>query len=136
MEYFAYGVTNTIPRSFDQNEIQIESYIPVITKQDRMQGYITRYFARPSNQHDGEIMEISKTTYDRVKSNPFYICVSIEWRISGDLEDKTPTISTPNSPRLQYTGVVTANRLSLELANETLPGMNHQITNMTQFHTT
>ena len=130
-EFFIYGIDNAIPQSLQSDALQLDvGYLPVITKQDVTFGQITRYFARQVNETSGEITEISKQTYDRLQTVPFYATVALVWRITGAIDDTT---GVGPSTRL-YTGVRTANRLALETANDVIDGMRYQITNLLQFY--
>lgn len=132
-EFYYYGLNNSLPRSFDPNETTVKAYYPVPTKREYEEGRMMRYFVRQANHSVGEITEVAKTTYDRLRTNPFFKTVAVIWRISGDLDD-VPGPRNVNTPTRLYTGVITANRLALELANEEMPGMINQITNLTQFY--
>lgn len=109
------------------------TYTPEINKRERSLGEITRYFAR-FNTHTSaaDITEVSKTTYTLLKKNPLYNVVKIRWKITGKLDDEfgLPEINTP--VRL-YTGVITANQLSVNLANEQLSGLTEYITDYKRF---
>lgn len=109
------------------------SYTPLITKRERSIGEIIRYFVR-FNTHTSpaDITEVSKTTYTLLKKNSLYKTLTIRWKVTGKLEDEfgLPDINTP--VRL-YTGVITANKMSTELANERLPGLIEYITDYQRF---
>jgi hypothetical protein len=112
---------------------KLESYTPQITKRDRSLGEINRYFARfTTHTSPADITEVSKVTYTSLKKNPLYQTVQIRWKISGKLDDEfgLPNINTP--VRL-YTGVVTANTISTQLANEKLLGLTSYITDYKRF---
>ena len=132
-DFYYYGMTNAVPRSFDPNETAIAPYFPAPTKQQYDDATLMRYFVRQTNHTTGEIIEISKTSYDRLRTNPFYIAIEMPWRIAGAVEDVVGP-PTNNAPARVYTGVRTANRLALEMADEALPGMRNQITNLLQFY--
>ena len=112
---------------------KVDAYTPQITTRDRANGEIVRYFARfTTHTSSADITEVSKTTYTTLKKNPLYRTVKIRWKIAGKLEDEfgLPDINTP--VRL-YTGVLTANRLSVELADETMKGIKEYITDYKRF---
>lgn len=111
----------------------IQSYTPQITARDRTNGEIFRYFARfTTHTSSADITEVSKVTYTTLKKNSLYQVVKIRWKITGKLEDEfgLPNINTP--VRL-YTGVLTANQLSVELADETMKGIKEYITDYKRF---
>lgn len=108
-------------------------YTPQITKRDRTIGEVTRHFVR-FNTHTSpaDITEVSKTTYTLVKKNVLYKTVKIRWKITGKLDDEFGLPDT-NTPVRLYTGVLTSNRLSTELANEELSGITEYITDYKRF---
>jgi hypothetical protein len=91
-------------------------------------GFMERFFARPVHHPNGEITEISKSAYEQLKLNSYYLTISIIWRVSGKLDDEfTGAIRT-------YTGVKTANAISLSEAEKTMMGIKHQVRNPLQFY--
>jgi hypothetical protein len=127
MEYFELA---TIPPSL--LGVEIVPFFPEVTDDDKKRGYIVRYFTRQTNHRTGEITEIDEKTATKLKANSLYKVVSLEWKISGKLDDIAgPRIG--NSPTRLYTGVLTANRVSLEDADKEMPGMRHLIFDLTQF---
>jgi hypothetical protein len=108
-------------------------YFPKVSADDVKVGNITRYFARQANHSDGFITEISKDDYNRFRLNSVYKVISMSWKISGPLDDTERTLPT-GEKFLTVTGVKTANKLSLNMANEELPGMNNRIHNLAQLY--
>jgi hypothetical protein len=105
----------------------IEVYTPRPTKRERQFGEITRYFVRfTTHLSAADILEVSNTTYTKLKRNPLYHTTNVRWRISGKLDDEFD-LTNPHKPIRLYTGVVTANKLSIELANEEMPGLKDYI---------
>lgn len=128
----------------------IKPYTPHPTQREYMFGEITRYFARfITHQSSADIIEISNTTYDKLRSNKLYTTTSIRWRITGKLDDEGATLKpdgtydqivkinddlTIDSKIVRlYTGVVTANKLSVRLADEEMPGIKDYLTNYIRF---
>ena len=109
-------------------EVIIKSSIPKPTQADYDFGMITRYFVKQANQKDGEIVEVSKDTFNNANSNAFYIAIQIPWKISGTNTD----VYDDHGIRL-YTGVATANILSTNLAEKTMSGIKNKLTNPLQF---
>lgn len=112
---------------------EISSFTPQPSIRDRRIGEINRYFARfVTHQSSSDIVEVSKATYNKLKRYNLYQVIRIRWKISGLLEDEygLPNINTP--VRL-YTGVLTANRLSVEFAEDEMPGIGQYITNYQRF---
>ena len=96
----------------DFNEINIVSFIPSPNEQDFKKGYITRYFLRKSNDSNGIIYEIRKKSTSKFSINPFYLVVSLDWRITGDPID----IKKSNTASLQIASKTISN-ISLYLPN-------------------
>lgn len=101
-----------------------------INKYDIARGYVTRYFIGKTNQL--EVLEIDLAQYnnwftgriDRV----LYNAVSIEWSISGTLNDAVVNgITIP--------GVITRNRNIINTATESIPAIKSKLTNLTEFYT-
>lgn len=126
-------VGKNLPSFQPLEQFFVREYFPQPTTEDIDNEYLIRYFTRPANQHAGEIYEISKQTFDRIKTNNLYKSISMKWRVSGKLDDvmASPDINTP--VRL-YTGVLTANKLSLDMAESEMSGMKQKITNYAQFY--
>ncbi len=100
---------------------------PVISKVDRQIGEIVRYFVR-FNTHSisADITEVDKKSFLKLKKNKFYTITSIRWLVSGPLDDlEKSDILIP--------GVLTANKKSVELGDEELPGLADYITDYQRF---
>ena len=137
----------------------MEPYTPHPTKREYQFGEILRYFARfGTHKSSIDITEISNTTYAKLTANKLYSVISIRWRIVGKLDDEWAMLNPdgtygpivqitegltikridpdltigPNVIRL-YTGVVTANKLSVALADEDMPGIKDYLTNYIRF---
>lgn len=124
----------------------IDVYTPNPSQRERAFGEILRYFVRfVTHKSPADIFEVSKTTYSRLSNNKLYKTISIRWRISGKLDDEyvkpnsTERFSIPEGLTIDpsyvrlYTGVVTANKLSVELADEDMPGIKNYLTNYIRF---
>jgi hypothetical protein len=62
---------------------KIETIIPMPEDIDYKKGYIDRYFIQKSNDNGAPIFEIDRNEYASFLQNPFYIAVTIMWRIYG-----------------------------------------------------
>ena len=103
-------------------------YTPSIQTSDIDKGTITRYFGRKINEPTGEILEINETFYNNLKNTNLYIVVKLIWRIRGKIEDVyIGTIRT-------YTGVVSANILSILEAQKQLPGVMSKLPDPLQYY--
>jgi hypothetical protein len=113
--------------------VDVPDYTPVINRKDIDNGEIVRYFARPVHQRSpSEIVEISKPTFQNLSNNKLYNVVSLRWLIRGKIDD-VPGLTNINTPTRLYTGVRTANRLSVEIADERMPGLKTIITDYIKF---
>lgn len=113
--------------------MEILPYTPEISNDDRVYGEITRYFARfITHSSPSDIIEINKSTYTKLKKNDLYQTTSLRWKISGPLDDKMGLTNTTTSTRLS-TGVLTANKMSVALAEEEMSGLKEYITDYKKF---
>ncbi len=104
----------------------LQSILPVVTQSDAENGYITRYFARATNDKS-YIVETDKTQYDNLKDNPRFITCIIKWKIVGPVESsKTPYGATSS-------GVREYNRKLVSTADLTFGGLSSYIRNYTEY---
>lgn len=114
--------------------VRIFDYTPVITNDAVTTGEILRYFTRPVHQlSTSDIQEIDETTFTNLINHNFYTTVSLRWQIAGPLDDTYGLTDDQSIVRLR-TGVITANTLNVELANEKLPGLSSIITDYSRFY--
>lgn len=109
--------------------------IPRIGKSEIADQQVTRYFVRGSNfTGPADIVETNLAIYRQAKAHPLYNAISVIWKIGGPLENTPLLTSTGTSIRI-VTGVVTANTISIELANEEMDGLVDYIDgNVTRFY--
>ncbi len=92
--------------------------LPVIRKIDYGISYIKRYFLRQTNNKTARIMEVDKKQWLKFSSDPFYLKISLRWKISGRRDV-----------------VFNSNLKSLTEANKQLPGLLHKLeNNLMQFY--
>jgi hypothetical protein len=96
---------------------KIRTHIPTPTDIDYDRGYIIRYFVRKSNDEGSYIYEINSTEYSKLNSNPFFVVISLRWRISGEIVD-----------------VRESNRKSVKLASTEMKNIGRYLANLLQFH--
>ena len=87
------------------------------TERDYKQTYVTRYFLRKSNDVNGFIYEVNKETYRNNQSDPYYVVVSLKWKIKGDA-----------------TEVKKLNEASIKYASKTISRIGWYLPNLLQFH--
>lgn len=66
------------------NELEIKTFVPNPTESDYKRGYIKRYFGQKVNDTNSTIYELSEFTYNSISNNPFYLTISLDWRIVGE----------------------------------------------------
>lgn len=114
--------------------VDIIEYNPILSKKEIENGAITRYFCRPLQQNSpSEIIEIDKQTFLQLQTHTLYNTIDIKWLIRGKLDD-IMGLTDINTPVRIYTGVITANKLTIELANEKMPGIIHILTDYLKFY--
>jgi hypothetical protein len=113
--------------------VEIPSYMPTPTDDEIAKGYMDRYFVQRTTDQNEEIIEVNKATFDMLQEHHMYRRVLVTWRIAGKLDDvmAPPNVNTPVR---KYTGVLTANRLSLELAAKEMPAIVYKIRNLKQHY--
>lgn len=114
------------------NDMFLQEHYPSVSKIDIENGYITRYFMRQANHQQGDITEIDVRDYNRLKSNPLFKILSLQWKITGPLDDIIGP-SYINSPVRIQTGVETANKMMVENLDVDLPGLKYKLMNYIQF---
>lgn len=95
----------------------IRTYTPQITEKDFKKGYVVRYFAQKANDPSSYIFEINKEEYSKLGSNPYYSLVSLDWKITGELDE-----------------IREANSKSVKFASKTLKAIEFHLPNKIQFH--
>jgi hypothetical protein len=103
--------------SSDFDEIYIASEIPSITNRQYKRGYIQRSFVQKSNDTSSNIFEVTSDDVGSYSQNPFYISVTLDWRLTGDPID-----------------VRKSNTASLRIASKTIPKISLYLPNLLQFY--
>ena len=96
---------------------------------DYKKGYITRYFARQTNDENASIIEINSKLAGKIRSNEpgFYTLVQLHWKLTGDLNSKVVN-------GIKIVGVQEANRNSIAEAEKTLPNLSLVLGSLVQFY--
>lgn len=126
-----YNTIANVPDSL--TETLLVDYTPQVMQEDLDRGYMIRYFARQTNHPDGFITEVIQADYMSLKLNHFYLVVSLQWRITGSLDD-VPGPQSVNTPTRLFTGILTANRLAIVEAEKTLPGLSLRLRNLSSYY--
>jgi len=103
--------------SSDFDEMYISSEIPLVSKGQYKRGYIQRSFIQKSNDVSSNIFEVTTDDVGSYEQSPFYISVTLDWRLTGDPID-----------------VKKSNKESLRIASKTIPKISLYLPNLLQFH--
>ncbi len=104
---------------------------PIITKEDLDNGYVLRYFARSiSNTDASQIIEIDSSKFSLYSTISLYKTLKLVWKIRGKLED----VYNSNGNIKLYTGIITANKKSIEDGDKVLSGLIQKLQNPAQFY--
>ena len=98
-------------------DVGTPSFLPEIIKSQYNRGYIERTFIQKANDTNSAIFEIPNDTSSKYINNPFYICVTLDWRLAGDPID-----------------IKKSNRVSLQIASEVIPKISLYLPNLLQFY--
>ena len=106
-----------------------QSYTPIVNQNDRVAGFITRYFIKKTNE--SKIIEIDLQQYNaylakRIDKN-LYQTIAIKWIITGPLE-------TQYKNGVEIPSVMQQNLNAIRVAQETMPGINIVLANPIQFY--
>jgi hypothetical protein len=99
------------------DNLTIVANVPVLTDKDYKRTYITRYFLRKSNDVNGFIYEVNKETYRNNISDPYYVVVSLKWKVKGESSE-----------------VKKQNEASVKYASNTISRIGWYLPNLLQFH--
>jgi len=106
-----------------------KTIVPSPTKDDYYNGIITRFFTQKTNDINGFVYEIDLDTYNKLKSNPYWLIGNIYWRITGPLD----MVYNDNGMVIDK-GVYNSNRASIQLGAETIKNLGLYLPNILQFH--
>jgi hypothetical protein len=65
----------------------IRTHVPYPNTIDYRRGYLVRYFIQMINDDNAVIYEINETDYMKFSLNVFYNAVSIDWRLTGSIDN-------------------------------------------------
>lgn len=102
-------------------------YLPNPNDEDYEKGFITRYIIKRVNSGEDTIKEVSKQEYERLKNNPLYNRVELEWKITGRVSDDLSNMLYP------IYGVSSTNRMKINQLESKIPGISKVFKNYTEF---
>jgi hypothetical protein len=95
---------------------KILAYIPNITDNDYLNGYIERYFVQKVNDINAPIEEINSNDINEITSSRYYTVTNLTWRLTG----------TPQQ-------IMDSNSQSVKEASKTIPNISYYLSNLLQF---
>lgn len=110
-----YSELTTVPDAY--LNIKIVAYIPTPSENDYKRGYLVRYFIQKLNDTKAPIYEIKRQAINKFSANPFYVTVSLDWRLTGTREE-----------------IKLSNSESVKIASEIIPKLPLYLPNFLQFH--
>lgn len=120
-----YKKIKTVKTDFQQPQ----TYLVIITEQDRKLGYINRYFVKKVNEQT--IIEINAEQFELLASNKIdsnlFISTMIEWSITGSLENSYANGTT-------ILGVKVKNYKAVVEAENVLQGIISKLTNLIEYY--
>jgi len=105
-----------------------KAYFPNPTQHDYNIGFVKRYFTQRRGTSGSPIFEINADVYSDYSNTTYWNGVEINWKITGNLEDKYMDNGT------YIPSVKTINRLAIIEAAKKLPDIELYLVNLTQFH--
>jgi len=104
-------------KSTDLEQVKINTYVPTPKLDDYKSGYITRFFVQKTNDKNSPIYELSYKSISKFENKPYYIVVSLDWRIKGPVDE-----------------VKKSNSASIRIASQIIPKLSLYLPNLLQFH--
>lgn len=105
-----------------------KTFFPTPNQIDYESGVITRYFVQLRDTNGSPIFEVEKDIFYKFNNSSFYKGVSINWRISGNLEDEY------TSQGALLPSVINSNKRSIVEAEKILSEINLYLVNLKQFY--
>ena len=119
-----------------KDSVKVENRLPTSkiespTEGDYSAGYINRYFLQMRDTPGSPIFEVDNLQFSIFSNKPYYIGVSLKWRITGNIDEKTYT--TVDNVLIKQPSVLNSNRLSIEVASKIMPDIKLHLVNLKQF---
>jgi hypothetical protein len=103
--------------------------VPIPSNNDYASAYIVRYFIQRASDINGFVYEISQSEYEAYLENPYWIAVSMRWRISGPLN-----MVYDFNGNLVDKGVIESNKSSLSTTSLKIKNISLYLPNLKQFY--
>jgi hypothetical protein len=115
MDTDRYRDLSKVPNTYLNTKII--AYIPIPSETEYLRGYVVRYFIQKLNDTTAPIYEIKTQAVSKFSANPFYVTVSLDWRITGTREE-----------------IKASNSESVRIASNVIPKLQLYLPNLLQFY--
>lgn len=105
-----------------------ELFFPKVTETHYSEGFIDRYFLKPSNDKNSSIIEVTQIEFLSFEQNPFYIRAFVRWKITGPLDTKMV------NGIIDEMGVIDHNYNQLKNAEKFISGISSSLSDLLQFY--
>ena len=95
---------------------KILAYIPNVTEDDYLNGYIERYFVQKVNDINAPIEEINANDVSEITASRYYTVTSVTWRLIGSPQE-----------------IMDSNSQSVREGTKTIPNLSYYLSNLLQF---
>lgn len=102
--------------------------IPQPSLGDYENGFIERFFMRVSFDNTGFVYEVDQRTYEKYRTNPFWVVERMYWRLTGPLNAVYDIIGN-----VVDKGVVGSNKASISMASLKIKNISLYLPNLLQF---
>ena len=106
-----------------------KTIVPRPSANDYASAYLVRYFLQRVSDVNGFVYEVGLPEYEEYFTNPYWISVSMRWRISGPLN-----VVYDSNGNLIDKGVIESNKASLSITSLKIKNISLYLPNLKQFH--
>jgi hypothetical protein len=106
-----------------------KTIVPTPSANDYASAYLVRYFLQRVSDVNGFVYEVGLPEYEEYFPNPYWISVSMRWRISGPLH-----VVYDSNGNLIDKGVIESNKSSLSITSLKIKNISLYLPNLKQFH--
>lgn len=115
MDTDRYRDLSKVPNTYFNTKVV--AHIPTPTENEYIRGYLIRYFIQKLNDTTSPIYEVKTQSVNKFSANPFYVTVSLDWRLTGTREE-----------------IKLSNSESVRIASEIIPKLKLYLPNLLQFY--
>lgn len=106
-----------------------KTIVPTPSANDYASAYLVRYFLQRVSDVNGFVYEVGLPEYEEYFPNPYWISISMRWRISGPLN-----VVYDSNGNLIDKGVIESNKSSLSITSLKIKNISLYLPNLKQFH--